>query len=100
MLELSSKMRCNRKRAGGCYCARELEDEEGGCVGTGFVPREGKMRVASAPKLLEARGAVLMRTMRRREGIWVRGVTASPGRGGRALAQGFLERPLAWERAL
>ena len=56
-----------------------------GRVGTGFVPREAGgdeeegMRVASAPKLLEERGAVLMRTILRSEGIWVRGVTASTG---------------------
>ena len=77
-----------------------------GRVGTGFVPREAGgdeeegMRVASAPKLLEERGAVLMRTILRSEGIWVRGVTASTGaRWSRAGAKS-LERPLAWERGL
>ena len=77
-----------------------------GCVGTGFVPREAGgdeeegMRVASAPKLLEERGAVLMRTILRSEGIWVRGVTASTGaRWSRAGAKS-LERPLAWKRGL
>ena len=85
MSELSSKMRCNRKRARGCYCARELEDEEGGRVGTGFVLREGggmRREICVSRLHLNSwkRGwSRLMQTILRSKGIWVRGVAASTG---------------------